>query len=219
MKSSSKNHFRLIAVLACAVVICAIGGFYRHLHQARSNFITHEITIDGTVLPQTRKIYPFNLTDNRGKPFTKDSLKGHWTLMFFGFTNCGYVCPTTLSALNKMFNNLKAHLSPPLLPEVVLVSVDPERDSVKRMNDYVKSFNPAFRGARADMEETKTLANQMSVVFDKVAMPNGNYMVNHSTEIMLLDPEGNLRAFLSSPHVPDHMVRDYEAVIRAYSHP
>ena len=176
-----------------------------------------QLKIDGVVLNKPRIISAFDLTADDGKAFKRDNLNGHWSLVFFGFTNCGYVCPTTLSAMNKMYTQLQARLPAQLLPEVILVSVDPDRDSVSRMHEYVKGFNPHFLGVRGSMQQTKILAQEMSVVFSKVKSAGGgdNYMVNHSAEVMLLDPNGNLRAFFSYPHEAAQMARDYTSVVRA----
>lgn len=219
--SSRKNVITTISIIIVIVVISFVGLLFKTKHKIHldldANQIAQNINIDGTVLPNPRVIRPFNLTDNHHQPFTNTNLKGHWTLMFFGFTNCGYVCPTTLAELNKMVINLKKQVPPDLIPQVVLVSVDPERDTVARLNDYVKSFNATFLGVRTDLANTTALANQMSVVFSKVQMPNGDYSINHSAEIMLLDPHGNLRAFFSYPHKADQLLHDYLIVIHAYN--
>jgi protein SCO1/2 len=218
MTTSHKNITTTLVIMAVVIVVALSGFFYHIKHKNHSpEQIAMNINIDGTVLPSPRIIHPFNLTDNHDKPFNNTNLKGHWTLMFFGFTNCGYVCPTTLSALNTMYTNLKSQLPPDLLPQIVMVSVDPERDSTTRINDYVRSFNPTFIGARANLAETTALANQMSAVFSKVQMPNGDYTINHSAEIMLLDPNGNLRAFFSYPHKADQMLHDYVAIVHVYN--
>ena len=220
MSDTKKKNSRLILILFLAVFL--IGGIgvlvsaSKSKHANPAYAIPTDLDIDGTVLDKARVLSQFDLTDYDGKEFSKDSLKGHWTMMFFGFTNCGYVCPTTLSALNKMYGNLKAQLPMNLLPQIVMVSVDPARDSVARMKSYVQSFNPTFVGLRGSMAQTKMLAQQMSVVFVKVQMgESGNYSVNHSAEIMLLDPNGNLRAFMSYPHKAQQMLHDYEEIIKS----
>lgn len=219
MTQSSRKNIILATSLLVIVVVIAFGGFiFQHKTGVQNaDQMADSLNIDGTVLPTPRVIHAFDLTDNHGKPFNNANLKNHWTLMFFGFTNCGYVCPTTLSELNRMYNNLKSQLPANLIPQVVMVSVDPERDTVARINDYMKSFNAAFIGTRTDLAHTTALANQMSVVFSKVNMPNGDYTINHSAEIMLLDPQGNIRAFFSYPHKADQMVRDYAAIVHAYT--
>ncbi len=209
-------------VIGFIVLVCAIafGGILYHQHRQKHltpAAIASHIEIDGTVLPTPRVIHPFQLRDTQNKPFSNANLKGHWTLIFFGFTNCGYVCPTTFSELAKTYKTLQAQLPASLLPQVVMVSVDPDRDTINRLKDYVHAFNPAFIGLRGKIDATKNLADQMSAVFAKVNMPNNNYTVTHSAEIMLLDPNGNLRAFLSYPHTSDRMTHDYESVVQAYT--
>lgn len=216
---NTKKNNRTLLLLICAVILVAIVTFVLHAkHQKNTKIeeVAANLKIDGTVLPTPRVIHDFHMTDNHGQSFSNTNLKHHWTMMFFGFTNCGYVCPTTLAALEKMMVTLKTDLPEPLRPMIVMVSVDPERDTVARINDYVKSFDPQFMGIRGTLAETNALANQMSVVFSKVTMPNGQYMMNHSAEIMLLDPNGNLRAFFSYPHEAMQMRHDYKAIVNAY---
>jgi protein SCO1/2 len=168
---------------------------------------------EGVYLPQPRTdIMDFKLTDNHGKPFTRDNLKGHWTMMFFGFTNCGLVCPTTLAALRDMYKTLQKTLPADQLPQVVMVSVDPERDTVKRMNDYVTSFDPHFIGARADIDETVQLEKNLHIAAAKIES-NGHYTINHSAEILLFNPLGQLQAFLTYPHHAPQMVKDYQDIL------
>ncbi len=168
---------------------------------------------EGVYLSQPRTdIINFTLTDNHGKPFTRDNLKGHWTMMFFGFTNCGMVCPTTLAALRDMYHTLQKKLPADQLPQVVMVSVDPARDSVARMNDYVNSFDSHFIGARADITETVKLEKNLHIAAAKIES-NGHYTINHSAEILLFNPLGQLQAFLSYPHHAPQMVKDYQDIL------
>lgn len=219
-----KSHRKALAIISMIIVLLlALVFFWRmHIHARRGELPRYslenpkQIKIDGVVLNKPRVISEFNLTADNGNSFTHENLTKHWSLVFFGFTSCGYVCPTTLSALDKMYVQLRAQLPAPLLPKVIMVSVDPDRDSVERMHEYLQSFNPDFVGVRGSLQQTQILAQQMSVVFSKVDNANSdNYMVNHSAEIMLLDPEGNLRAFFSYPHDATQMAQDYTAVIRA----
>lgn len=216
-KKSRKNVMLTFVVLAIAVVVGSIGIYFKSRDQAHfpKTAQVSKIEIDGVVLPKARYIQDFQLTDNTGKPFTKKSLEGHWTLVLFGFTNCGYVCPTTLAELSKTYKALKQEEPADLVPQILMISVDPERDTAKRMDEYVKSFNPNFRGARGSLEQTNRLAKQMSVTFAKVEADNGNYMVNHSAEVMLLDPKGNLKAFFSYPHKMGQMTRDYKTIMKS----
>lgn len=219
-----KSHRKALAIISMIIVLLlALVFFWRmHIHTQKDELPRYglenpkQIKIDGVVLNKPRVISDFNLTADNGNTFTHEDLTKHWSLVFFGFTSCGYVCPTTLSALNKMYGQLRAQLPAPLLPKVVMVSVDPDRDSVPRMHEYMQGFNPNFVGVRGSLQQTQILAQQMSVVFSKSDSGNSdNYMVNHSAEIMLIDPNGNLRAFLSYPHDATQMAQDYITVIRA----
>lgn len=179
-----------------------------------------KITIDGVVLPQTKEMGNFKLTDNHGKPFTNENLQGHWTMMFFGFTNCGMVCPTTMAALSDMYKTLQTELTAEQLPQVVMVSVDPDRDSVARMNEYVTAFNPIFVGARGEISETIQLENQLHIAAAKMETDDkgkDHYTINHSAEILLFNPKGQLQAYLSYPHEAQQMAKDYKTILAAYT--
>ncbi len=214
--AQQKNHVPLISmILGMLIIIAAIAiyfGVIRHQIQPR------DVKIDGVYLTETRDINNFQLTDNNGKPFTKDNLKGHWTMMFFGFTNCATVCPTTMSALNQMYQMLQRELPDKKLPQIVLVSVDPERDTVERMNDYVSAFNSHFIGARANLAETMALQKQLHIAAAKMqaeGQGKDHYTINHSAEVMLFNPDAKLQAYMSYPHQPEQMVKDYKLILSA----
>jgi len=174
--------------------------------------------ITGILLPTPKEIKSFKFTDNQGRSFTKKNLEGKWTMMFFGFTNCGLVCPTSLASLNEMYKILQAELQPNQLPQVVFVSVDPERDTVKRLNDYVKAFNPHFTGARGSDSETAALTQQLHIAAAKMQVKGGkkdNYFINHSAEILVINPNAQVVAYLTYPHKPESLVKDYKILLNA----
>ena len=172
-----------------------------------------DIKIDGLYLTEPMPITNFSLVNNNGKSFSKENMKGHWTMLFFGFTHCPMVCPTTMTELNKMYNVLQKELPSDKLPQVVLISVDSERDTVEQLNKYVKSFNPNFLGARGDI---KPLKDELHVYVEKMQTEGegkNHYTVNHSAEIMVFNPDAKLQAFLSYPHHAEQMVKDYKLII------
>lgn len=174
-----------------------------------------QIKIDGFYLPKSQLIKDFHLTDNHGKSFDKNNLLGHWTLMFFGFTNCGMICPSTMSALNGMYQQLEKQLPAQQLPQVVMVSVDPERDTVTRMNSYINAFNKHFIGVRGDSSETIALQKQLHIVAEKMQVEGqgkDHYTINHTAEIMVINPKGELQAYFSYPHEAEQMVRDFKLI-------
>ncbi len=201
-----------LTILLISFLIAAVAIYFGIIRQPS----TQNINVDGMYLAKPVDVTNFQLTDNHGKPFTKENLQGQWTMMFFGFTNCGMVCPLTMSALNKMYKILQTELPDNKLPQVVMVSVDPSRDSVKRMNAYVAAFNPHFIGARTGISETIAIEKQFHIAAAKMQVDSqgkDHYTINHSAEILLFNPRAQLTAFLSYPHKPEQMARDYQLIL------
>lgn len=212
--TKEKSHTKTVVIILLVLVGFAAAAICFGVLEKRQPITS--VQIDGTFLPQPKAISDFQLVDNAGQSFTKESLKGHWTMMFFGFTNCGMVCPTTMSALNKMYSTLATELPPEKMPQVVMVTVDPERDSVARMNEYVTSFNPHFMGARAAMPQIEKLEKELHLVavkMDVEGQGKDHYTINHSAEILVFNPNAELQALLSMPHKPDQMVKDFKAML------
>jgi protein SCO1/2 len=210
-----KKHLKLLLLLLSIFVLIPIVAIYFGIMQHHGKVNPKDIKIEGAYLTPAKEIIEFNLIDNTGKAFTNANLKGQWTMMFFGFTNCGMVCPTTLSALNKMYQLLQHELPDKQLPQVVMVSVDPERDTVEKMNSYVKAFNPHFIGASGKMPMTLALEKNLHVVAVKVqgeSKKKNDYYYDHSAEIMLVNPQGKVQAYLSYPHKPENLATEYKLI-------
>ncbi len=142
-----------------------------------------------------RDISPFQLVDHHGNPVTNESLTGRWSLLFFGFTYCPDVCPTTLSVLNEAVTPLE---NP---PRVVLVSVDPERDTPEVLASYVPQFNAGFIGYTGNFDDIVKFATQLNVAFGKVPGDEpGTYTVDHSASIVVVNPQGHYAGFMRAPH-------------------
>jgi protein SCO1/2 len=148
-----------------------------------------------------------SLVDQSGQPFTTDSLKGHPTLVFFGFTHCPDVCPTTLARLSQV---VKAADIPDL--KVLLVSVDPERDTPELLERYVHAFNPEFGGVTGQPEEIQRLARQFGVAIAKVDMGGGEYTVDHSAAVFLLNRQGERVAIFTPPYEVTPVAADLHAL-------
>jgi protein SCO1/2 len=216
MKNASQQKSHTPLLLTILLLFVVVAGTAIYFNVTHKNSAITEVKIDGMYLPTPKEMIDFELTDNTGKPFTKANLKGHWTMLFFGFTNCGMVCPTTMAALNDMYKHLSTELPSERLPAVVMISVDPDRDSVERMNEYVSAFNPNFVGARAEMPQIETLEKELHLVAVKMqadGAAKNQYTINHSAEIMLFNPEGQLQAFMAYPHKADQMAKDYKAIL------
>lgn len=199
--------------------ILLVAAFVIYFGMLRHPVTKAALKIDGVVLPEAQSAPHFQLTDHLGKPFTEENLKGRWTMVFFGFTNCGMVCPTTMAALNDMYQDLKKDLPDNKLPRIVMISVDPDRDSVKKMKDYVNSFNPDFIGARADITETVVLEKQLHIAAAKMQADGegkNHYTINHTADVLLFNPNAQLQAFLAYPHQAKQMANDYKLILETY---
>lgn len=209
LKNYAQLDRQLLNIILFVIVISAGLGVLFQYNRSKSVDLS---ALNATVLSQPREIAPFQLTDNLGKPYDKSSLKGHWSMLFFGFTNCPQLCPTTMAELNKMFTQLqKEKVSE--MPEVVMVSIDPERDTEKKLNDYVTSFNKAFKGAYGDKNAIAALTKQLGVVYMKAQnKTEKNYTINHTGTVMLFNPAGELSAFFSVPHKAQVMAKEYRLI-------
>jgi protein SCO1 len=168
----------------------------------------------GTVLSPARVIAPFELIDNKNKSFANAQLTGQWSLLFFGFTRCTMICPTTMQMLSQMYQQLEKDKAHPM-PNVILVSVDPENDTPADMNKYVTSFNPKFIGLTGKPDEIQKFARQMMVLYMKIKQ-NGVETIDHSGTLLLINPEGKLYTVFSAPHDPKIIAKDYQAITKAY---
>lgn len=179
--------------------------------EARKNFSP----IQGSILSPPRKIQVPALVKDNGQIFSIDDLTGQWHLLFFGYTHCPDICPTTMGVIAQA--RKKAIANNQTFPGVVFISVDPERDKVEMLSDYVQYFDKSFIGVTGDPALIKALTLQMSVVYMKMpadaGSDAGNYLVDHSSALLLLNPEGKLTAFLNPPHVPSTLLKDIETVV------
>lgn len=183
------------------------------------------------LLPKVHEMKPFTLQvadkSQQGaaqkaaavKPvnFTNDNLKGHWTLLFFGFTHCPGLCPTTMAQLSAAYKVLATGKYQPM-PQVVFVSVDPERDSLAKVTKYATAFNSDFIGARTD--DMKTLAQmtrETDAMFEKVQQKTEDnkdtYTINHTGDIAVINPKGEFVGLLRMPHTDKDIVADYKAIV------
>ena len=151
-------------------------------------------------LPRAVDISEFSLYNQDAATINKQALKNHWTLMFFGYTFCPDVCPTTLAEMNQV----AARVSNEQL-QVVLVSVDPERDSSEKLKDYIHYFNPKFQAWSGELSQLEDLARQLHIFFQKQPFQD-SYLMDHSSQIVLINPQGQYVGFFTAPLNSDDIV-------------
>jgi protein SCO1/2 len=204
--------------------LITIVAFALGLFLARAFLAPREVPVpateSATILPQPRALAPLDLVDQDSRPLPRDFLRGRWTVVFFGFTQCPDVCPTTLTTLAQMKKKV-ADLPAAQQPRVLLVSVDPERDMPAILKAYVTFFDPAFLGATGTLAATGQAAAAFSVPFAKVSLPGGGYTMDHGAGLFIVSPAGELAAYSSPPLDATVLARDYRKIVQYFeeSHP
>ncbi len=171
--------------------------------------------VTGTYLSPSRALPDFSLIDHHGRPFGPANLRGSWSMMFFGYTNCPDFCPTTLTTLAALEKHLRT-LGAPVRPQVVFMSVDAKRDTPEQLAKYVPYFDPEFIGiTAADQPAIEAVAAKLGVGVIITPQPNGTYTVDHSGAIFVLNPDGKLTAILTGPFTVDTLTADFQRIVAA----
>jgi protein SCO1/2 len=202
--------YRWIPLMLLTVVLAAATGFY-------VRWITQSpVAVEAlTVLPEAKIISDFTLSDHRGEPFNLQRLQGQWSLLFFGFTSCPDVCPNTLYELQRANAMLSAqHEGEGAAVQVVLVSVDPERDTPEKLAAYVTYFDPSFLGVTGRAEQLTALASELGIHFQVEPHEEGaeRYDVIHSSAVVLMNPEGRMHGAFTPPLLAEPMARDLQLI-------
>jgi protein SCO1/2 len=156
--------------------------------------------------PAPRVLAEFRLTRSDDTPLTLADWKGHWTVAFFGYTNCPDVCPTTLAAFRQIWNRL----DPATLQRLRFdfISVDPVRDTPPQLARYVGYFSKDFVAATGSDDELTRLTRSLGLVYSRNAGDNGNYTVDHSASAVIIDPQGRQIGLFRPPFDTAKMAAD-----------
>lgn len=153
----------------------------------------------------------FNLTDHHGQPRRLSDFKGKAVVLFFGFTQCPDVCPTTLTTMRDALGKLGPDAS---RVQVLFVTLDPARDTTQLLAQYVPMFHPSFIGLRGDDASTTALAKDFKVFYAKQpGTTPGSYSIDHSTGSYAFDPQGRLRLLLRHGETPDNVAADLKLLL------
>jgi protein SCO1 len=150
-----------------------------------------------------------DLTDHNGKPRHLQDFRGKAVVLFFGFTHCPDVCPTTLAEIAQALKQLGPDAE---RVQVVLVTVDPERDTREALAKYVTAFDPRFLGMYGDMEATRRVAKDFKIYFEK-RKTGDTYSVDHSGQSYIIDPQGRLRLLVRHDRILTDLPADLKAVL------
>ncbi len=193
MTRTQKTVFILVALVALIL------GYAVNRALSGNSASDQAALIDAGIilLPQSRKLPDLTMTNQDGQPVQVNGFKDKWTLFFFGYTYCPDICPTTLAQLRQIKSELPQETLSKL--RVVLVSVDPNRDTPQQLKQYLGYFDKDFVGLTGSVPDIQTLANSVSIPFIPADTSKPGYTVDHSGNLALLGPDGNQRGFIRAP--------------------
>lgn len=195
--ATQTRGIRLTVIGVLVFILIIVAGFVNRIGQPRI-MSAAELQANGAfVLETPRDLGDFELVDHRGQPFVPASLEGQWSLLFFGFTYCPDICPTTMAFLDQFVQELEGTEVEDT--EVVMVSVDPARDSVEQLASYVPFFNEEFIGVTGEFLDIHRFATALNTPFRKVPGQDEDYLVDHSANVVLINPRGDYHAFFKPP--------------------
>lgn len=207
-KNIIKTTIVLIAIMAVFL------GLFLHKMLSPRVLNQQELLANGAVeFSKPRIIPPFELITAEGEPFTLEQLKGQWSVIFFGFTSCPDICPTTLATLSKWYKTLDSDIQ--ANTQVVMISVDPQRDTPEQLQDYMAHFNEEFVGVTGDLRDIRVLAEQLNVAFNR-ASADHDYSVDHSGHLVLINPYGHYHAIFKPPFELGRLKLTFQSIVSTF---
>lgn len=169
--------------------------------------------LQATLLDIAKPLSPFELIDHNNSTFNLQSLKGNWSFLFFGFTNCPDVCPLSLQVMRSVWKSTQLKSAKLTNLKMIFISVDPARDTPEILKSYVQYYNPEFIGVTGKASEIDKLTKRIGILYG-IDEPNenGDYNVSHSGQIILIDPQGSMRGVFSPPLLPQSIANDFIAI-------
>lgn len=202
----------IVLVVALAAGLGLLAG--RHLFSRDTGPSAPELATV-RLLPEARPVPAFDLAQADGTRLEPADLQGHWTIVFLGFTHCPDVCPTTLAELAVAQRQWEA-LPAGTRPRVLFISVDPGRDTAESAGRYAHHFHADTLAATGEIPALEAFATSLGMVFMKVPSPDGapadQYSVDHSSTLVVIDPQGRMAGLLRPPLEPDAIARDLLAL-------
>jgi protein SCO1/2 len=206
--SHPRIHFAFVLI---AIALIGGGWFFMRAYTgpvARPEY--------ATVLPSPMVLPDFTLIDHNGSTFTRESLKGSWSLLFFGFTHCPDVCPATMQSLAVAREKLAAQgRAAATLPRIILISVDPERDDAEVLKSYVSYFGQDIIGLTGDLSELQKLTKRLGIFFAKSPGDDGGYNVDHSAAVLVINPSAEFHALFSAPQSVEKLLHDLPLILES----
>lgn len=205
-------------MLAVAASLALVGGYYVGNLASGKKAVLHYVS----ALPEPRPLNEFSLNDSNGQPFGADQFRQHWSLVYFGYTSCPDICPLTLNHVVDINQALSEQLETGL--QNVFVSVDPQRDTPRRMQDFLDYYrdnlqHSTLHGITGYDTQIRELASQLAVFYrHQPADENGFYTIDHSNYLLLIDPDARFHAIITADNFanPQGVAEDIALLMKNY---
>lgn len=203
--SKTRRNYPLSLFIAVGIIVVFFGWrFYDKNAQD---------PVDRALLDTPVTLTSFELIDANHKLFSLEQLRNKWTFLFFGYTSCPDVCPTTLSEMSSLNNSLSSRASKDKT-QFVFVSVDPDRDTPDHLKNFIAYFNKDFIAATGTIEQLNTLTQQIGIKHRRIKEQGEDYLVEHSAEILLFSPKSKLVAKFTAPHYSDEINTSFNLIVK-----
>lgn len=192
---------RSIILVLAAALAAGLGLYFaqRLFAPSSSPAATSQATLSAVrLIAPPRALVAWQLVASDGSALTPASLRGHWTVVFLGFTHCPDVCPTTLAELAKAQKSWST-IAQAVRPRLLFASVDPERDTPRKVGDYAHFFHADTLAASGTPKQVEQFAHSLGLVYMKVPLENGDYTMDHSATLIVLDPQGRQAGLIRPP--------------------
>ena len=201
-------------IIFILLVLFSITGIFTYFQSLPSLLEKKPSLITGKILVRPMEIDNFELIDQNNEVFNKKSLEGGWTVLFFGYTNCPDVCPTTIYKLAEIKNGIKEDL-PSANFNTVLVTLDPDRDSPERLDEYIGYFDETMLGVTGTYENIQSFTSSLSVFYQRINKEEG-YDFNHTASIFVFDKDGSLFATMSPANTVEELESDFFTILNNF---
>ena len=201
-------------VIFILLILFSITGLFTYFQSLPSLLEKKPSLITGKILVKPMEIDNFELIDQNNEVFNKKSLEGGWTVLFFGYTNCPDVCPTTIYKLAEIKNGIKEDL-PSANFNTVLVTLDPDRDSAERLDEYIGYFDETMLGVTGTYENIQSFTSSLSVFYQRINKEEG-YDFNHTASIFVFDKDGSLFATMSPANTVGELESDFFTILNNF---
>jgi len=214
-----------ITVIACLafVVLVFVMTYFRITATPDETLSAEQLReVGALVYDEPVSLKPFALQDHKGASFSNASLNGKWTLIFFGFTSCPDICPLTLTELRQFYTKLEGG---PVAADtqVVMVSVDPARDTTEALANYMGSFHESFLGVNGDYDDIAAFARQLFIAHSPPPVVSNeqaghdmasmdSYDIDHSGNVLIINPQGEYVGFFDAAIQDAALTRGYAAI-------